>query len=907
MPARELNSVRKLGTPRVSQATEAALRSVWQPSRLPAMTASAKKVNAGTSTPKPPTPCVPLTKLLGRRGLTGVRVLLALATTKASTLRGCTSTCTTAAATSTTTAAASTTSTAATEAPTPGTNPTTTATPSASSTSSTASPAAPSTTLAPLALAVAASPTTGRRSSDLLSANEPVAVDSGAIGGGGARGVGSEGVDGGGAVSRGAEPGGAEPGGIASGGGHQLPSHPHETLSPQQRHEWVVGRRADTGGTRSGGAEPGSADSGGTERGDGQPLLSRLQETLSPQLLREWVVRRRVDSAGAGSGGGGTRGTGAGGAEAAGAGGTGVGGKGAGGAGGSGTSGAGAGGTGARGTGGFSALGAAQPVPRRRLKAPQPLSLSVTATNATAATAFATAATAAPACCTAMALHMVLAFDHEGRPVQFDTWLDNLQLYLLSVSKDSVSLFDLASGAAPAPLATADSATRSQWLTRDPAARLAIRNHLRLTECAHFGQHRTAQALYAAVVARYSLPTTAALGCLLLPYLFLELSAFATVEDLVSHLRTSDARYCATIPAEFLDRNQPPMFITLYFIVTRLPDSLRSVRDHFLSLDPTSLTVDLLEQHLLAAETSAVAVGAPRGTPRTPFFEGCPPSPLTPSYASAAAAVDVLSTVARSTGSRSAEGPGAPCKYGRCGAVPIPSAAPVPLVPPTPTPPVPAAPPAPLVPPAPPPATPIASPAPPAPLTPAPPVPATSVLPAPQVAPLAPPAPEAPPAPTVPPGLAALAPPAPAAPPELISPAPPAPLAPPALAAPPGLVAPAPPALAAPEAVTPYRPPPGRERLKSTTTPVLAPVSPLIGPAPPEASAPVSPPSAAPESIATGCGGGEDGRGGKPGGVSKRGEWRVAAVLSAAGSPPSPGPEESEETSKGSTKGGGST
>ncbi|CAI7756342.1 unnamed protein product [Closterium sp. NIES-53] len=44
--------------------------------------------------------------------------------------------------------------------------------PSASSASSTASPAAPSTTLAPFALAVAASPTRGRRSSDLLSANE---------------------------------------------------------------------------------------------------------------------------------------------------------------------------------------------------------------------------------------------------------------------------------------------------------------------------------------------------------------------------------------------------------------------------------------------------------------------------------------------------------------------------------------------------------------------------------------------------------------------------------------------------------------------------------------------------------------------------------------------------------------
>ncbi|CAI7783633.1 unnamed protein product [Closterium sp. NIES-54] len=79
------------------------------------------------------------------------------------------------------------------------------------------------------------------------------------------------------------------------------------------------------------------------------------------------------------------------------------------------------------------------------------------------------------------------------------------------------------------------------------------------------------------------------------------------------------------------------MFITCYFIVIRLPDSLRSVRDHFLSLDPTVLTIDLLEQHLLAAKTSVVAVGATRGTPHTPFFEGCSPSPLSPSYASAAA------------------------------------------------------------------------------------------------------------------------------------------------------------------------------------------------------------------------------------------------------------------------------
>ncbi|CAI7870019.1 unnamed protein product [Closterium sp. NIES-54] len=119
------------------------------------------------------------------------------------------------------------------------------------------------------------------------------------------------------------------------------------------------------------------------------------------------------------------------------------------------------------------------------------------------------------------------------------------------------------------------------------------------------------------------------------------LSAFATVEDLVTHLRTSDARYRAALPAEFLVRNPPPIYITLYFIVTRLLDCLRAIKDHFLALDPTDLTVDLLKQHLLVAETSVVAVGAARGTPCTPFFEGCSPSPLAPSYASAAA-VDIL-------------------------------------------------------------------------------------------------------------------------------------------------------------------------------------------------------------------------------------------------------------------------
>ncbi|CAI7841360.1 unnamed protein product, partial [Closterium sp. NIES-54] len=209
----------------------------------------------------------------------------------------------------------------------------------------------------------------------------------------------------------------------------------------------------------------------------------------------------------------------------------------------------------------------------------------------------------------------VLTFDAEGRAVDFEVWLDDLQLFLQCDSKDGLSLFDLTSGASTAPAADADSTVRSQWITRDAAARLAVRNHLPSTERAHFSQYKSARALYDAVVARYSSPTTVALSRLMLPYLFPDLDAFATVADLVAHLRTSDARYRAALPTE----------------------------DHFLSLCPTELAVDLLEERLAAAEKSILAVGASCGDLRTPFFEGCSPVPLLPSVA-LAAAVDLVGT-----------------------------------------------------------------------------------------------------------------------------------------------------------------------------------------------------------------------------------------------------------------------
>ncbi|CAI7765462.1 unnamed protein product [Closterium sp. NIES-54] len=236
-----------------------------------------------------------------------------------------------------------------------------------------------------------------------------------------------------------------------------------------------------------------------------------------------------------------------------------------------------------------------------------------------------------------MASLNVLTFDAEGRAVDFDVWLDDLQLFLQCDRKDGLSLFDLTSGASTAPAADADNTVRSQWLTRDAAAHLAVRNHLPSTERAHFSQYKSARALYDTVVARYSSPTTAALSRLMLPYLFPDLAAFATVADLVAHLRTSDARYRAALPTEFLPTNSPPMYITLYYLVTRLPNSLSSLRDQFLSLGPTELTVDLLEERLAAAEKSILAVGASRGDRRTPFFEGCSPVPLLPSVASSAA------------------------------------------------------------------------------------------------------------------------------------------------------------------------------------------------------------------------------------------------------------------------------
>ncbi|CAI7866035.1 unnamed protein product, partial [Closterium sp. NIES-54] len=95
---------------------------------------------------------------------------------------------------------------------------------------------------------------------------------------------------------------------------------------------------------------------------------------------------------------------------------------------------------------------------------------------------------------------------------------------------------------------------------------------------------------------------------LVLPFLFPELSDFATVTDLMTHLRSLNTRYHVDLKPDFMAENQPPMYFTLYFLTTRLPNSLHT-------LPPVALP--------------------------TPPFEGSSPSLLAPTVASAAV-VDLL-------------------------------------------------------------------------------------------------------------------------------------------------------------------------------------------------------------------------------------------------------------------------
>ncbi|CAI7787233.1 unnamed protein product [Closterium sp. NIES-54] len=240
----------------------------------------------------------------------------------------------------------------------------------------------------------------------------------------------------------------------------------------------------------------------------------------------------------------------------------------------------------------------------------------LTAAAATTVVATATTVTAA------MATPTVLTFDDKGHPVDFKSWLGDLHSDQQSFTREDVSLFEHTSGSLDAPADSAARVDRSTWTSRDATAALAVRSHLPLDQRTHFRQLKTAKALYGAVVKRYLSPSSATVGRLALPFLFPELLDITTRADLLTHLRSLGTRYAAALE---------PAFLT-----TRLPDSLRAVRDHFLALDPTKITLASFESRLLEAESAALAVAASRRNLLPSVFEGCSPFLLALSVASAA-------------------------------------------------------------------------------------------------------------------------------------------------------------------------------------------------------------------------------------------------------------------------------
>ncbi|CAI7907334.1 unnamed protein product [Closterium sp. NIES-54] len=151
----------------------------------------------------------------------------------------------------------------------------------------------------------------------------------------------------------------------------------------------------------------------------------------------------------------------------------------------------------------------------------------------------------------------------------------------------------------------------SRWAARDDATVLAITDLLALSEQHHFEQEVTAKGIFNAVVKRYSTPTTASLGRLVLPFLFPDLPSFPRVTDPILHLRSLDAqlRYAAPDPA-LLITNPPAMWMTPYLLSTCFLDRFATAHDHFLTINPMSLTIDLFEERLNTVEDLACSLAA---------------------------------------------------------------------------------------------------------------------------------------------------------------------------------------------------------------------------------------------------------------------------------------------------------
>ncbi|CAI7901732.1 unnamed protein product [Closterium sp. NIES-54] len=107
-----------------------------------------------------------------------------------------------------------------------------------------------------------------------------------------------------------------------------------------------------------------------------------------------------------------------------------------------------------------------------------------------------------------------------------------------------------------------------------------------------------------------------------MPFVFPDLGLFATVSDLATHLRSLVASYRATCTEAQLLVAPPPIWLTVHWIVTRLPDRLSTARDALLQQHPNELTIDLLKTTLGKIESNLLSVASATDTVAPRLFEG---------------------------------------------------------------------------------------------------------------------------------------------------------------------------------------------------------------------------------------------------------------------------------------------
>ncbi|CAI7811372.1 unnamed protein product [Closterium sp. NIES-54] len=183
---------------------------------------------------------------------------------------------------------------------------------------------------------------------------------------------------------------------------------------------------------------------------------------------------------------------------------------------------------------------------------------------------------------------------------------------------------------------------RDVWNSHEATATLALTDLLPPTEAVHFSQVETAKGCYDAIVVRYSTPSSASLSRLLMPFVFHDIGSFAIVSDLATHLHSLDTSYRAACTEAQLLLAPPSMWLTVHWLVTRLPDRLSSACDVLLQKHPSELTIHLLESTLSKIESSLLSVASATNTLAPRFFEGCA-TPQLPTFTAtrATAAVSV--------------------------------------------------------------------------------------------------------------------------------------------------------------------------------------------------------------------------------------------------------------------------